>query len=629
MCGIAGFIDFRDSTKEAVLSAMIGTLSHRGPDKQSLWMHQNPKATVGLAHSRLSIIDLSDSAFQPMHFEYLSIVFNGEVYNYKEIRDELSALGHTFITSSDTEVVLHSFYEWGTKAIDKFIGMFAIVLFDHKKKKVLFVRDRVGVKPLFIYRKDHLVLFASELKAFHEHPGFLKEINPTAVHQFFSNGYIKQSNCIYNNCSKLLPTHYMTLDVESNEWSKHKYWDPSTYLDLPKFALSDYHDVKTELTALLKNAFSYRMIADVPVGVFLSGGYDSSAVAALLQSEYSQKLKTFTIGFEYGNNEAPDAKKIAEFLGTEHSETICTEAEAQSIIADLPYFYDEPFGDSSAIPTILVSRMAKQQVTVALSADGGDEIFGGYNSYSKLLNYHRKLDLFPAYLHPAFSKMLSVMEQILPHENQALHHKISGMKEFFRAPGADKSMTLFANMSKTPEVLLKKSLSNYDEKLMTNNQCKNQYNLFDTAMLYDYTNYMTDDILVKVDRATMSASLEGREPFLDHRIWQYAARMPENFKRQNSHGKLILKDIVHDIIPKELMERPKTGFSVPVYKWLRKELSYLIDEYLNERSLAQSGFFDVKYCKKQVTLFKTGDFQYTPYIWYLLMFQMWYNRWMR
>ena len=629
MCGIAGFIDFKYRSDEQCLQKMICSLHHRGPDNQSTWIHNSDIAVIGFAHARLSIIDLSDAASQPMHFREFTIVFNGEIYNFNDIKSELISLGHAFSTSSDTEVILHSISEWGVKAIDRFIGMFVFVLFNHKTNQIHFVRDRAGVKPLYLYIKENLVLFASELKAFHQHPAFTKEIEPMVLQQYFSYGCVPGSNSIFRHCQKILPAHHYTYNLATRVLNKERYWNPESFLLLPKFSEKDYPDIREELKKLMINAFNYRMVADVPIGVFLSGGYDSSAVAALLQSQYSHRLKTFTIGFEYGNNEAPYARQTADYLGTDHQETICTEAETQRIIPELPYFFDEPFGDSSAIPTILVSREAKKMVTVALSADGGDEIFAGYNSYSKFLNYYQKLMKINPLLHSVAAGPIALIDKLIPDSMHALHHKVYGIKQFYSTKKNAKGTALFAAMSMSPEILVKNSLKHYQLIPEDIDSISHRLHILESATLRDYTHYMPDDILTKVDRATMSASLEGREPLLDHRIWELAAQMPVSFKRKDQQGKIILKDIVHDFIPKEMMQRPKTGFSIPVYKWLRADLSYLIDEFLDEKSLAASGYLNVGFCLTQVKKFKQGNFHYSPYIWYLLMYQMWYRRWMR
>ena len=378
------------------------------------------KQITGLGHRRLSIIDLSNAASQPMQFENLYIVFNGEIYNYNEIRDELIAKGHQFSTHSDTEVILHAFKEWGNKCVDRFIGMFAFVIYDKLQQKVFCVRDRAGVKPFFWYHKKGLFLFASELKAFHQHPGFEKEMNTDAVAAFMQYGYVPTPHCIFNDTYKLQPGHTLTLDLQTEKIAIEKYWDVLDFYNKPKLTIS-LPDAITETERILEKAFQYRMVADVPVGVFLSGGYDSTCVTALLQKNSTSKINTFTIGVhDKGLNEAPFAKATADHLGTNHTEYYCTSHEALEIVPDLPFYYDEPFADSSAIPTTLVSKLARQKVTVALSADAGDEIFAGYNKYDYIARVKNKIDKVPS---PLRKGVAAMMQHIPAHKVPYFRHR--------------------------------------------------------------------------------------------------------------------------------------------------------------------------------------------------------------
>jgi asparagine synthase (glutamine-hydrolysing) len=381
MCGITGFIDFKTNSSESLLKNMLGTMNHRGPDGSGVFFRQKDKFAIGLGHTRLSIIDLSSSANQPLYYQDWVIVFNGEIYNYGEIKKELEVLGHKFVTNSDTEVILHAWEVWGHEAVHKFIGMFVFVIYHQPEQTLTIYRDRAGVKPLYYYWHEGLFLFASELKAFHQHPQFQKELNQDALALFIKYCYVPAPHCIFRNCFKLEPGQFLTLTTDDRLLTTNLYWNVNNAYTKPKLDIGEKEAIE-ETEKVLKKAFDYRMVADVPVGVFLSGGYDSSAVAALLQKDASQKIKTFTIGFhEAKYNEAPFAKEVAKRLGTDHTEYYCTIEEAKAILPSLPFYYDEPFGDSSAIPTTLVSQLAKKSVTVALSADGGDEIFGGYNRY--------------------------------------------------------------------------------------------------------------------------------------------------------------------------------------------------------------------------------------------------------
>lgn len=630
MCGITGFIDFNKKTDKAILESMVHSLHHRGPDDRGLEIIRSDKAAVGLGQSRLSIIDLTEGGHQPMRFENTLIVFNGEIYNYKEIKAELKALGHTFISSSDTEVILHAFHEWGDQAILRFIGMFAFALYDHNKQEIKFFRDRPGVKPFYYWYQDGLFLFGSELKALMAHPFFKKEINIEVLPSYLHLGYIPSPHSIFKECLKLNPGHQLTFDLKTRQISISQYWDVLHYYKSPKLDIS-YEEAKERMHSILKSAFNYRMVADVPVGVFLSGGYDSTAVAAMIQSEQKSRLRTFTIGFEEGNNEAPFAKQTANYFGTDHTEYICTTKEAQDIIPDLPYYYDEPFGDSSAIPTALVSRLARKSVTVALSADGGDEVLCGYGSYFNLNQLNNHLNKVPRNLKPVFSPFSSLLKHLSLPVDVSLKHKASSALEAMNKDELKQIQLLFQRMFEKPQSYIA-SFFNSDIKPIKS-PYELDYNGFDqpleVAMAADYKSYLNNDILTKVDRATMSISLEGREPLLDHRIVEFAARLPLSYKYSGgNYGKRILKDIVHDYIPKEMMDRPKSGFSLPIYSWLRGDLGYLLDEYLSEEALTKPGIWNVKFVSRQVALFRCGKLHYTPLIWYMLMFQMWWKKWM-
>ena len=412
MCGIAGYIDFGRKTADGVLHKMTNILQHRGPDGDGHYIYKTDAAIVGLGHRRLSIIDLSAAASQPMQYKNLYVIFNGEIYNYNEIRDELIQKGHEFIRHSDTEVILHAYEEWGKDCLQKFTGMFVFILLDTEKQTVFCARDRAGVKPLHWYFHNDLFLFGSELKAFHQHPDFKKELNRDAVAAFMQFGYVPTPHSIFKHTHKLQPGHTLSVDLRSKEIKIEKYWDVIDYYNKPKLNIS-LPDAITETEKILEKAFQYRMVADVPVGVFLSGGYDSTCVTALLQKNSSAKINTFTIGVhDKGLNEAPFAKATAAHLGTNHTEYYCTTKEALEIVPELPFYYDEPFADSSAIPTTLVSRLARQKVTVALSADAGDEVFAGYNKYDYVARVKNKIDKVPA---PMRKGMAALMKQIPAH----------------------------------------------------------------------------------------------------------------------------------------------------------------------------------------------------------------------
>ena len=626
MCGICGFIDFKSKSDYEVLAKMVSTLHHRGPDDSGNEIYSFDKASVGFGHTRLAILDISSAGHQPMHFKHLSIILNGEIYNFREVKKELKLLGHKFRSESDTEVVLHSFLEWGANCVLKFIGMFVFVILNKTTQEITVVRDRAGVKPFYYFWENGLFLFASELKAFHEHPHFSRIINESAVHQYMDFGYVPSPNCIFKNCAKLNPGHILRFSLKKKSFEIIKYWDVNNYYRKPILNIP-YSDAKNEVEKLLKSAFEYRMVSDVPVGVFLSGGYDSTAVTALLQSERTEKLKTFTIGFEEGNNEAPFAKEIAKYIGTDHTEYYCTTKEAQEIIPTLPFFYDEPFADSSAIPTILVSRFAKESVDVALSADAGDEIFAGYNIYKTFLNNLTLINKIPKHLNTLFGYLAGLGSQITT--DLYLKKKLDVI-----------STILTKNQKKIPQTLYKSyfSLGQTSHKRLFRKMSFNNETFFDDdfvfakdnlsiAMAIDYKMYLQNDILTKIDRATMSVSLEGREPFLDHRIIEYVAQLPVEYKFDYSQ-KRILKDIVHKYVPKYLMDRPKTGFSLPIYKWLKEDLSYFLEDNFSINNITKSGLFNPMFIQKLKDDFYLGNLYDPTIIWKLLQFQLWYNKWM-
>ena len=633
MCGIAGFIDFNNSSSLEILKDCTNVLSHRGPDGEGYEFFQENNYQLGIGHRRLSVIDLSSGGRQPMWYKSFCIIFNGEIYNYEEIKIELENLGHLFISHSDTEVILHAWEQWKEKMVQKFIGMFAFVIYDKGKKELFCFRDRAGVKPFYYYWHNGLFLFASELKSFHKHPSFKKEINKQALHQFLQYGFIMAPLSIFIDSYKLPPGHFLNFNISFSTFKIVKYWDVYDAYNKPKLDITE-SEAKKRTEELLISACRYRMVADVPVGVFLSGGYDSTAITALLQSNQKEKLKTFTIGFyEEDHNEAKYAKKVAEYLKTDHTEYYCTTKEAQQILPDIPFFCDEPFGDSSIIPTSLVSKLARKDVTVALSADAGDEIFGGYNKYPLALDFLNKIDKLP--LKKSAGKLLNYIPDSLL--NQFTKSEAVSLKK-------QRISDLLQNSNiSTPIImdqLLSQSYSNYQlQSLFTENIIKpetlfdkpeeiNSLADLDKMLAVDYKTYLPDDILEKVDRAGMSVSLEGREPLLDHRLIEFVAQLPEGLKIKNGDKKYLLKQIVNDYVPKELMERPKMGFGVPVFDWLRNELKYYIDEYMSEEDFKKHGLFKMEEIQAITYHFLKRDKNYNSLFWYLLMFQMWYKKWM-
>jgi len=624
MCGITGFIDFKKNTSENTLIAMRESLHHRGPDDHGLEISDTNNAVVGFGFRRLSIIDLSPLGHQPMTNDVTGdvIMLNGEIYNYRELRKDLESLGHKFKSNSDTEVILKSYQQYGLKCVDGFIGMFAIALHDKKNNRVVFFRDRAGVKPLFWYWDDGLFLFGSELKTFHQHSGFKKEINPDALSLYFQHGYISAPYCIFRNAEKLMPGHILTVDLATQNISIEKYWDVTDEYNRPKINIP-YAEAVDTTEKMLSSAFQYRMVADVPVGVFLSGGYDSSCVTALLQKNSSKKIKTYTIGFhEKEYNEADHAKKVAQHLGTDHHEYFCTIKDALEIVPQLPEIYDEPFGDTSGIPTTLVSRMARQHVTVA--------IFAGYPRHKRFLNYWKKFSLVP-----------SGIDSMLTMGLKAIHNKNKPASE------ADRIEKLYLVLQKKDPVrafeIIHCCYTESEAQKLINPRVVNLPTAFDENQLFnssndvlariiavEYKTYMVDDILQKVDRATMSASLEGREPFLDQRVIEFVSKLPSHYKFKDGVGKIILRDIVNRYIPKEIMHRPKMGFGVPVERWLKNELRDFFEDTFSQHASGDDIWkilnkTEVENLKKE---YLDGKLEYFERLWFVFFFMAWYKRWM-
>ncbi len=632
MCAISGFIDFNNTTSLEALQKMNRTMAHRGPDGEGYKMIRSQNSTIGLGHRRLSIIDLTEAGSQPMVFNHLSITFNGEIYNYAEIKSELEALGHVFNSHSDTEVILHAYQQWKEKAINKFIGMFAFTLVDEEAQQVFMCRDRAGVKPFFFYWHQDLFLFGSELKALMAHEKFKKEINQNALGTYFKTGNVPAPYCIFEHAQKLSPGHYLLLDLKTKSFKIKQYWNVYDAYNKPPLDIS-FEEAKKHTEEVIKSACSYRMVSDVPVGVFLSGGYDSSCVTAVLQANSTEKIKTFTIGVpDAGMNEAPFAKDIANFLGTDHTEYYCTEKEALDIVPNLPFYYDEPFADSSAIPTSLVSSIAREKVTVALSADAGDEVFAGYNRYDYLQKFGKSIKAIPAPIRALGSGLMNTIpaNRIPFLKNKYLFpQRYEKVKNFLKDPSDKNMMDSITNTFTSADI--DALLLNKPEKIATAFDSKELMEAFYSPLHYmmaiDYQTYLPDDILQKVDRATMSVSLEGREPFLDQRVIEWAAQLPLQYKYNNGSKKYILKEIVHQYIPKKLMDRPKMGFGIPIATWLSNDLKNYVDTYFDEMYIKKQGIFNASEVTRMKISFFEGKVERAEKIWYFLMFQMWYQKW--
>jgi asparagine synthase (glutamine-hydrolysing) len=594
---------------------MLNTLEHRGPDDYGTSLFQDHKYTVALGHRRLSILDITSNGHQPMNFEHLVIIFNGEIYNFKEIRSQLINIGYFFQTESDTEVILKGYHAYGEKIFDLFNGMWAIIIYNKNSREIIMSRDKSGVKPLYWYFTDEIFLFSSEIKAFHKNPFFKKQINDIGLSFYFQYGYIKEPLTIFKNCHKLEAGHILKINLETTiQIKKTKYWDINDAYQKPKLKI----DTKTaleEVEKLMVKGFNYRMVSDVPVGVFLSGGVDSSLVAGIIQNTNSRKIKTFTIGFENQKfDEAPFAKRIAKHIGTDHHEYYCGHNDVNEMMDLLPEIMDEPFADSSIIPTLLVSKFASKEVSVALSADGGDELFGGYSSYLDSINLTKKFSQNTFILKDVITPLLNRIQfnKIGLGKHNVKRHKLI---EFSKHP---------SSVLKNFEVLNKR-LFDTEIKELFNFKSEHLFdevgNIFnsslDEMLSASYKTYMNNDVLYKMDKATMAFSLEGREPFLDHNLVDFVAQLPDNIKINNGVLKWGAKEILYNYIPKELYHGKKMGFSIP-----QELLADKVYSVLNEYSaiILDLGIKHAKFTK-QNTEWRLA--------WSLYIYIIWFNKWMK
>jgi len=640
LCRIVGIWDRRPSRDydiQAAIVSMRDALAYGGPDDAGVYVDEADGFAMG--HRRLSILDLSPSGHQPMSTDDQRywITYNGEVYNFLEVRAELERKGYRFKSRSDTEVILRSYLEWGINSLQKFRGMFAIGIWDRVEKKLVLIRDRLGVKPLYWYYSDGLFLFASELKAFQMHPRFAREIDPLGISYYLQNGYIPSPQTIFRQTRKLKPGCFLTLrygedPVVTSYWSASSLFESAKHLSDGHLAKSDDEVIK-DLEIIMKEAFSLRMVSDVPVGVFLSGGIDSSLLATLLTTE-GFALNTFTVGFkETEYDEAKEARKLAEFLGTKHNELYCTPREAADVIRRLPEIYDEPFSDPSAIPTYLVAQLARRDVKVSLSADGGDEQFCGYSRYRinlspplKVLNSSvgRLFAIALTSLSPETADSLfNIVAPLLP--------KFTGFKNKYaklkRAVRAKDQTSLFESLNIIFDQQEMKDLTLSNEPNSGGIKSSAELDRVNAMFFRDITNYLPDDILTKVDRATMAVALEGREPFLDHKLMEYAMALPLKFKYRSGKGKFILRKMLAHYLPKEITQRPKRGFELPIGEWFKSDLKEYVDEYLAEQRLERLGLLNPDFVRQLKSDYFDNRVLNHDKLWNILMLQMWLEKW--
>ncbi len=639
MCGIAGLLQATAGVVETEhIARMTASLAHRGPDDEGFWT--DPAAGIALGHRRLSILDLSAAGHQPMvsaSGRYV-IVYNGEIYNHRDLRSDLDVStgprhwrGH-----SDTEVMLAAFEKWGfEEALPRFNGMFAFGLWDRERRSLHLARDRLGEKPLYYGRHGGFFLFGSELKALEAHPAFVRDIDRDSLTLFLRYRYVPSPRSIWKGVSKLPPAHYLTVTAGGRETG-----GPISYWKLAEVATDgagrprvDRPELVDELEALLKDAVGRRMEADVPLGAFLSGGLDSSTIVALMQGQSARPIKTFSIGFtEAEYDEAPYAKAVASHLGTDHTELYVTPADALGVIPRVPEIWDEPFSDSSQLPTFLLSALTRRHVTVSLSGDGGDELFGGYHRYFRAQRAWRARSLVPSVLRPTvgrvlksatFSRMGRLVDRRLPARlrRAALFDRLSKAASLFEGETRPEFYRHFVSHWKNPaEIVVGGAEAEGPSRLPLSLP-----SLMEAMMYADASSYLPDDILTKVDRATMAVGLEARVPLLDHRVVEFAWRLPMSVKVRDGVGKWILREVLFRHVPRSLVDRPKMGFGIPLETWLRGPLKEWAEDLLDERRLQREGFFRPAPIREKWREHAAGVRSWHYYLWDVLVFQAWWQ----
>jgi asparagine synthase (glutamine-hydrolysing) len=662
MCGLTGIWNVERQMSVESLQSAVGAMNlaiaHRGPDNDGVWV--DPKSSLGLGFRRLAILDLSVAGHQPMHSacgRYV-MVFNGEVYNFQKLKLEIersNGFPYSYRGHSDSEVVLAAFSVWGFEAVKKFKGMFAIALWDLKHQSLHLFRDRLGKKPLYYGWAEDLFVFASELKAILAIPNFQRQVNRSALASYFRFGYIGGDDSIFDGICKLAPGSMITVKSGhrlSSELLKSRYWSAIETLESSEDrSLHDLSDsqVVDRFEGVMNSAVADRLMSDVPLGAFLSGGVDSATVVALMQNQASKRIKTFSIGFsEKEYNEAPYAAAVAKHLGTEHRELVLSSSEAMAVIPEMPDIFDEPFGDSSQIPMYLVSKLARSEIKVALSGDGGDELFGGYNRYLWSQSILGILERCPTGLRPLFiaaicgpgsrcGELIAMAASKIGPKKFRLSHPLDKYRKLVQVlknfdHSSEQSvealyLTIVSQWGASNSIVLGET-GGYVSCAEAFKESRRLANIFEKMMFIDMVTYLPGDILVKVDRASMRVGLEARAPFLDSRVFEFAASLPLRFKIRGHVSKWIVRQLLYRYVPQELIDRPKMGFGIPIDHWLRGPLRSWAENLLDRKKMDDDGFLDSAAVHQRWQEHLSGRQNWQHQLWTVLMFQSWKDRYL-
>ena len=616
MCGIVGFIDFNKKLSVDQLNKFIQSLSHRGPDDNGDFFLKIPKCNIAIGHTRLTILDPSIKGKQPMTYKDIVISFNGEIYNFMSIRDDLEKKGYVFETKTDTEVLLKAYDCWGLKFINKVNGMFAISLFDKPQRKLYLLRDRLGVKPLYWSFSDDNFIFSSEIKVFKNDSSKKVKISNTGIYNYFKYGYIPEPHSILEGVQKLKAGYFLELDIDKKNISLEKYWDVEFTKDNFEKNFNE-EDVIKKLDKMINESVKLRMVSDFPVGIFLSGGYDSSLIASYMCNLSNKNIESFTIGFE---NELVDesmhAKKISNFLKTNHHEFILKNEDILDILWNYKELYDEPIGDPAILPTAFLSRQTKKKVKVVQSADGGDELFSGYDKYRKILNRNEKSKYIPVFIKKTLIEFYFKRQNSIRNKNLLNIYKYCKHRDLISWFIDD---SLAHDNLQLERLLINPKITKTNFQLNLKN--KNDLN----QMLYlDVKTFLVDGIMHKVDRASMYSGLEAREPLLDYKLVEYALSLPEHLKMKGGELKYLLKTLAHSKIPKELIERPKQGFNIPIVEFTLIIFKEHKNTLLNKATISEQNIFNYNEIENLKNEIENHKYNRIRTVWLLIIFQIWY-----